>query len=252
MSQRACEATIGERRASVGSALALDGKALLASPPSMCASLAFSDQTIFVVDDDASVRQSLDLLFRCEGYRVETYRDAGSFLESIGHDRSGCVVLDLRMPGASGLFVQAELTKREVPLPVVFISGNGSIPITVEAMRAGAIDFLTKPYEEEELLAAVARALARGDADRRNRAYRDALRARLALLTAREGEVARRVAKGMLNKQIAVELGVAEKTIAVHRARVMEKLDVRSVPDLVRLIDRVEGEAPPWDGALST
>lgn len=195
--------------------------------------------TVFVVDDDDSVLRSLKRLLACEGYAVETFNDPVRFLEQAPRDRAGCVVLDLRMPGMNGLAVQEELARRGCHLPVVFITGHGDIPATVKAMKGGAVDFLPKPFEEDQLISAVSRALERDRAERERQSERDGLRARYDALTPREQEVARLVARGMLNKQIAAELGAAEKTIAQHRGRVMEKLGVESVPDLVRLLDRI-------------
>jgi FixJ family two-component response regulator len=193
---------------------------------------------IFLVDDDASVRKALVRLLRSAGHSVETFASAREFLARERYDGPGCLVLDLRMPGMTGLELQDALERAGHALPIVFISGHADIPASVKAMKAGAIDFLTKPVDDRQLLAAIERALARDAAARADRAQRDAARAAMARLTPREGQVCAFVATGKLNKQIAGELGISEKTVKVHRARVMEKLAVGSVAELVRVVDR--------------
>jgi FixJ family two-component response regulator len=191
---------------------------------------------VHVVDDDDAVRTAVVRLLQAAGYEARGYGSAGEFL--LGRsDRNapGCVVLDVRMPGPSGLDLQEALGRLEVPLPIVFITGHGDIPMSVRAMKAGAIDFLTKPVSREALLGAVRTAIAR-DAERRvARARVQALRARYATLTPREREVFAGVVAGKLNRQIAVELGTAERTVKAHRAQVMEKMQVSSVAELVHL-----------------
>ena len=172
------------------------------------------------------------------GTRVEAFASAREFLARERDDGPGCLVLDLRMPEMTGLELQDALERAGYAIPVVFVSGHGDIPASVKAMKAGAIDFLTKPVQNRDLLQAVERALARDRAARAARAERDAARARMARLTPRERQVCALVATGLLNKQIAAELGTGEKNIKLHRAHVMEKLGVSSVAELVRLVDR--------------
>jgi FixJ family two-component response regulator len=196
---------------------------------------------VFVVDDDASMRRSLERLLRSFGYTVEGYASAAAFLARSPATGIACLVLDLRMPGMDGLDLQGRLAARGDDLPVVFVSGHGDVPSSVRAMKAGALDFLTKPFDESVLRAAIERALDWHGERRASRADLDALRARFETLTPREREVSREVAEGRLNKQIAERLGTSEKTIKVHRARVMEKLGARSVVELVRIVDRLRG-----------
>jgi FixJ family two-component response regulator len=203
--------------------------------------MAQTARTVFVVDDDPSVLRGLERLLRAAEYAVETFASARAFLESAPVDRPGCVVVDLRMPELSGLDLQEELSRRGFPLPLIFLTGHGDVPSSVRAMKGGAVDFLSKPCDETDLLAAVERALARDSEARAARTEGEAVRARFAALTPREHEVCLLVAKGLLNKQIAAELGTSEKTVKVHRGRVMEKLGADSVADLVRLVDRLRG-----------
>lgn len=193
---------------------------------------------IFLVDDDAGVRKALVRLLRTAGHVVEAFASAREFLARERYDGPGCLVLDLRMPEMSGLELQDALERAGHAIPVIFISGHGDIPAGVKAMKAGAIDFLTKPVQDRDLLQAIEQALARDATARAARAERDAARARMARLTPRERQVCALVATGMLNKQIAAELGTGEKNIKWHRAHVMEKLGVSSVAELVRLVDR--------------
>ena len=197
-------------------------------------------QTVFLVDDDPSVLSALERLLRVAGYTVEAHASPRAFLEGVSPARPGCVVADLRMPEVGGLELQAELARRGCPLPLVFLTGHGDIPSSVRAMKAGAIDFLSKPCEDTDLLAAVDRALEHDAGWRRAREEQDALRGRFEGLTPREREVCLRVAQGRLNKQIAAELGTAEQTIKKHRGRVMEKLGVESLAELVRFVDRLQ------------
>lgn len=206
-----------------------------------------SEPTILVVDDDASVRTSLSRLLRSCGYAVETFESGEALVAAGPWPAAGCVVLDLMMPGSSGIETQAILAERQVDLPVIFLSGHGEVPDSVRAMKQGAVDFLTKPVDEDALLAAVALALERQAASLLARAERDAIRARLDALTDREREVLRHVITGALNKQIAGHLGIAEGTVKVHRGRVMEKLGVQSVAELVRLCDTAGEPREPRD-----
>ncbi|MCP3393654.1 response regulator [Bradyrhizobium sp. CCGB12] len=194
--------------------------------------------TVFLVDDDASVLTALSRLLRTRGYEVRAFASPHAFLAE--HDASipGCAVFDVSMPDLDGLELQQELTTGGSQRPIIFLTGRGDIPTSVRAMRAGAIDFLTKPVRDVDLLAAIARA-EKDDVSTRNRnAELQSINARLALLTPREREVMTHVITGRLNKQIAGDLGTVEKTVKVHRGRVMEKMGVRSVADLVRLAEK--------------
>jgi len=195
--------------------------------------------TVFVVDDDASVLRGLSRLIRSAGFAVEIFAKADEFLKHPPNGGPGCVLIDLRMPGMNGLELQHAIAAAGHLIPVIFISGDGDIPATVQAMKAGAVDFLTKPFDEEQLLDAIRRALAHDAEGRAQRRQLEQWQARYNELTPREREVCHLVARGLLNKQIAFELGATEKTIKVHRARVMDKLEVQSVADLVRIVDRL-------------
>jgi two-component system response regulator FixJ len=200
-----------------------------------------ADAVVYIVDDDDSVRRSLSRLLRSSQINVEAFASAQAYLERPAHDGPFCLVLDVRMPGIDGLKLQQTLADRKAQ--IVFITGHGDVPMCAEAMKAGAVDFLSKPVDQEELLSAIAVALARSVEVRKSSSDRAAARARLDELTPREFEVMQRVIGGLLNKQIADELGAAEKTIKIHRGRVMEKMGVLSVPDLVR-VAQVAGVAP--------
>jgi FixJ family two-component response regulator len=198
-----------------------------------------SDPTVFLVDDDDAVRVSLARLFSASGLQVRSYSRAKEYLSDSDVDCPGCLVLDLRMPEIDGLELQAALRDGASSRPIIFLTGHGGVPESVAAMKAGATDFFEKPAEPSELLAAVNRAIAL-DAQRRAEALEFAdLTRRLAMLTPREREVFERVVAGRLNKQIAHELGVSEKTVKVHRGRVMEKMETRSVAELARLAERL-------------
>jgi FixJ family two-component response regulator len=194
---------------------------------------------VSVVDDDASVRKALARLLKSAGYAVETFSSAGEFLERCRHrEFPGCVVLDLCMPGLSGLELQRELMAF-APLSIIFITGHGDVPASVRAMKDGAVDFLTKPVDEQNLLSVVAQAIARNEEARERYAEIQELQRRAANLTPREREVMALVVRGRLNKQAAVELGTVEKTIKVHRARVIEKMGVGSLAELVRAAEKL-------------
>src|SRR5690606_5564861 len=213
------------------------------------AELSAADPVVFVVDDDPSVLRALCRLFSAAGLEPRAFSSSTAFLEAHDPATPGCLVLDLALPGLHGLELQQALSDSGGARPIVFITGRGDIPTTVRAMKGGAVDFLTKPVNDSELLAAVQRAI---DADRLARAAhieRDELLQRLASLTPREREVLVHVVAGRLNKQIAADLGTVEKTIKVHRARVMEKMAVRSLADLVRIAERLG--LPPADGAAN-
>ena len=197
------------------------------------------DPTVFIIDDDASVRKSLSRLLRSAGYTTETFASAEEFLGREHFNGIGCLLLDVQMPGLSGMDLQEELNKADYHMPIIFITGHGDIPMSVEAMKKGAVDFLTKPFDDKELLQAVEKAI---EKDTFTRAEYDEtldIRKRIELLTSRELEILRYVITGMLNKQIALKLDIAEKTVKVHRGRIMEKLRVDSVADLVRLAEKV-------------
>ncbi len=195
---------------------------------------------VFLVDDDESVRQALTRLLRASGHRVQAFASAREFLES-GADGSipACLLLDVSMPGLDGLDLQRELQARDVALPVVFITGHGDIPMSVKAMKAGAVNFLAKPVRDSELLAAIDEALARSMREHAERRELDELRRRADTLTPREREVMARVVAGRLNKQIADDLGTSEKTVKVHRGRVMAKMKAGSLAQLVRAAERI-------------
>lgn len=190
---------------------------------------------VFVVDDDDGVRKSLERLLRGAGYPVETFASAADFMRREPPDKPGCAVLDLAMPAISGLELQQWLRTQDWLLGIVFLTGHGDIASSVSAMRAGAVDFLTKPVDEDCLLAAIDAALIDQHLSHRNRAEIDEVRARFARLSKSEDEVMRRVVEGKLNKQIAATLGISEKTVKAHRAKVMQKTGARSVAELVQL-----------------
>jgi FixJ family two-component response regulator len=203
-----------------------------------------TDECVFVVDDDDSVRRSLSRLIRSAGWRVETFPTAKSFLDYTPPNRPGCLVLDLQLPGVSGLELQTSLVEAGRDIPIVFITGHGDVPSSVRAMKGGAVDFLQKPFDDQELLDCISRALGRSREQRARRAERAVLEARFLTLTPREREVLALVVIGKLNKQIASDLGAAEKTIKVHRGRVMAKMQAGSVAELVRMVEKL-GELPP-------
>ena len=192
---------------------------------------------VFVIDDDAPVRKSLKRLLDAADYQVELFESAADFLARPPFQGPSCVIVDVRMPGLSGIDLQKTLVQRRRQEQLVFLTGHGDIPICVQAMKAGAVDFLPKPFKSKNLLDCVERALARSNEQRRQAAEKNDARGLLDLLTPREFEVMQLVVTGMLNKQIAGELGTAEKTIKVHRGRVMKKLGIASVAELVRLVE---------------
>jgi FixJ family two-component response regulator len=194
---------------------------------------------IFVVDDDPSVRKGLGRLLKSMGYQVETFGSAEEFLQNAS-DCSGptCLVLDVKMPGLDGLDLQKQLQQRDYVMPIVFITGHGDIPMSVKAIKKGATDFLTKPFDEKDLVKAVQEALDKDAASRLAMNERERILERVGSLTPREYEILTYVLTGMLNKQIAYDLNISEKTVKVHRGRVMEKLAVDSVADLVRLAEK--------------
>jgi FixJ family two-component response regulator len=195
--------------------------------------------TVFVVDDDPSILRALTRLLRAGGHAVSAFRSPRDFLAQHDPAVPGCVVLDLAMPGLNGLELQTALAASGCQRPIIFVSGHGDVPSSVRAMKAGAVDFLTKPVSEENLLAAIRRAIERDHLMRQARAELQAIGERLNKLTPREREVLQHVVSGQLNKEIAADLGTVEKTVKVHRSRVMEKMGVRSLADLVRMAERI-------------
>jgi FixJ family two-component response regulator len=201
-------------------------------------------KTIFVVDDEPAILKALERLLRNAGYEVRSFSSSRTFLEQHDPAIPGCVILDIAMDQIDGLEIQRTLAESGHERPIVFLTGRGDIPMSVRAMKAGAVDFLTKPVAAEALLASIKLALARDGAIRQARAETEVFSRRFARLTPREREVLRHVVAGRLNKQIAADLGTVEKTIKVHRARVMEKLAVRTLADLVRLAEKAKVELP--------
>ncbi len=196
--------------------------------------------TIFIVDDDQEVRQALALLMESVGLQVETFESGNDFLQQFDPNRPGCMILDVRMPGMSGLELQARLAAEAIHPPVIIITGHGDVPMAVRAVQAGAVDFIEKPFNDQALLDSVHRALDL-DARKRGRASKLAeIRARLQTLTPREQEVMKMVVAGKRNKVIAMELSVSQSTVEAHRARVMEKMEARSLSDLMRMVLAVE------------
>lgn len=197
------------------------------------------DAIVFVVDDDASVRRSTERLVRALGFGIQTFASAREFLDNARIERPACLVLDVRMPGLSGLDLQRELAQRGVEIPIVFLTGHGDIPMTVRAMKAGAVEFLTKPVKSRDLLGAIRGALERAQVSHHARRETLALRERYERLTPREREVMPLVVAGMLNKQIAGELAASERTVKFHRGHIMKKMEAESLADLVRIAERL-------------
>jgi FixJ family two-component response regulator len=202
-----------------------------------------ADSVVFVVDDDRSVREALSSLIRSIGLDVETYASAHDYLQRPAPESPACLVLDVRMPGLSGLDLQRELTSVDRQIPIIFVTGHGDVAMTVKAMKAGAAEFLPKPFRDQDLLDAIRQALERDGATRVSRAELVGVRGRYATLTQREKEVATLVARGMLNKQVAAKLNIREITIKVHRRHIMEKMAAKSLPELVRMTEalRIDG-----------
>ena len=205
----------------------------------MMASAAEPEPTVFVVDDDPSVRKSSERLIRTMGFRVRTFASARDFLADARVEGPACLVLDVHMPGRDGLDLQRELTQAGVEIPIVFVTGHGSIPMTVRAMKAGAVEFLTKPVRPRELGAAIRAAIERARDAHRTRRATDSLRERYDRLTPREREIMAFVVGGVQNRQIAGELATSERTIKFHRAHIMEKMEATSLAELVQMADRL-------------
>ena len=195
---------------------------------------------VFVIDDDSSVRSSLKFLLSTVGLQAETFDSANSFLQKRRPDVPSCLVLDVRLPGVSGIDFQRELTARNNPIPIVFLTGHGDIPMSVRAMKAGAVEFLTKPFRDQDLLDAVRVALDRDRVRREQEKEIVDIRRRFGSLTSREQEVVSMVVGGMLNKQIAAELGTAESTVKVQRSRAMAKMKADSLADLIKMIQKLQ------------
>jgi FixJ family two-component response regulator len=200
-------------------------------------SAAAPGRVVFIIDDDVAMRETLGSLFRSVGLRVELFGSAREFAQIKMPDAASCLVLDIRLPGVSGLDFQAELAEAGIRVPIIFMTGHGDIPMSVQAMKAGAIDFLTKPFRDQEMLDAVVRALERDQKRRDSEKAVAEIRVRLDSLTSREREVMAFVVEGLMNKQIAAKLGVSEITIKVHRVNMMRKMKARSVVDLVGMAD---------------
>jgi FixJ family two-component response regulator len=196
-----------------------------------------TDTIVFVIDDDPSMRKALTNLFRSVGLRAEVFGSAREWLESKLPEVASCLVLDIRLPGPSGLDFQAELAKANIQIPIIFMTGHGDIPMTVKAMKAGAVDFLTKPFRDQDMLDAVAVAIERDRTRRKEEKIVAELRAVFETLTTRERDVLALVASGLMNKQIAAEIGLAEITVKIHRGHLMRKMGARSLADLVRMAE---------------
>ena len=194
---------------------------------------------VFVVDDDLAVREAIESLLSSIGLRVQTFRTAQEFLANPRPDGPACIVLDVRLPGSSGLDLQRELARMEMRLPIIFITGHGDVEMSVQAMKGGAVEFLTKPFREQALLDAIHDALERDRQQRSMRIEVEELRQRYSSLTRREREVLMLVVEGMLNKQIAAKLGASEVTVKIHRAQAMQKMRAGSLAELVRIVDRL-------------
>ena len=194
---------------------------------------------VYVVDDEPAVSISLKRLLRSVGLEARTYASAQEFLRSDRPDAPGCLILDVRLPGLSGLDLQQELTAAKIDLPVIFITGHGDIPMSVQAMKAGAVEFLTKPFREQDLLEAIQRGIEQNRITRKHNAEIRILQRRYASLTPREREVFPRVTSGLLNKQIAAQLGASEKTIKVHRGQVMQKMKAESLAHLIQMAEKL-------------
>jgi FixJ family two-component response regulator len=196
-----------------------------------------ADRIVVVIDDDVAMRETLSSLFRSVGLRVELFGSTREFTQIKMPDAASCLVLDVRLPGLSGLDFQAELARADIRVPIIFMTGHGDIPMSVQAMKAGAVDFLTKPFRDQEMLDAVIRALERDEKRRNSEKVVAEVRGRFDSLTSREREVMALVADGLMSKQIAAELGVAEITVKVHRVNMMRKMQARSVVGLVEMAD---------------
>lgn len=206
-------------------------------------------ETVFVVDDDQAMRKSLKWLIESVGMKVESYASADEFIRNYYPGRSGCLLLDVRMPGMSGLDLQEQFIRQNIKIPIIIITGHGDVPMAVRAMKAGSVDFIEKPFNDEFLLDSIRRALALDVQQRTFQAQRAEIAARLAHLTPREHEVMEMVTNGKSNKEIANQLGVSTKTVEAHRARVMEKMEASSLAELVRMVMAANVYEAPQKGS---
>jgi FixJ family two-component response regulator len=199
-----------------------------------------NEAMVYVVDDDASVRKALGRLLQSAGFQAITYDSSQALLDQETFDGAGCIILDVHLPGLNGLELQAELALRQIHTPIIFITGCGDIPMSVKAMKGGALDFLTKPFQDQELLNVVMEAIKKDSQARLARSEKARIERHYQTLTPREQEVVKLVVKGMMNKEIAAELGASEKTIKVHRGRVTHKMGARSIAELVRAMEKIQ------------
>lgn len=198
--------------------------------------------TVFIVDDEEAVADSVAMLLKSVGLFARTFRDANSFLEEYRSEHPGCLILDVRMPRMSGLELQQELNRRRYTLPIIFITGHGDVPMAVEAMRAGALDFLQKPFKDDELIRRVQRALVQDMRERELLHRRDEIEQRWGKLTPREQEIAQHITDGQANKTIALDLGISERTVELHRARIMQKMGARALAQLIHMLLTIRTE----------
>jgi two-component system, LuxR family, response regulator FixJ len=198
--------------------------------------MADSQQTVYVVEDDEAVRDSLELLLKSDGKSVKTYENANAFLKDYSESMAGCIVLDIRMPGMDGMELQKKLNDRHSILPIIFVTGHGDVPMAVDAMKEGAVDFIQKPYREEALLEKIEAALQQDEEQRKTLGEKQEILRRVKTLTPREHEIMDRMIEGQANKVIAIELEISQRTVEIHRSRVMHKMGTHSLAHLVRMI----------------